>query len=158
MLYRNIILTNSGNQLNEETLIAFEQTLHDRLPEEYRQFLLEVNGGQPEPNAFPIQNNPHDTFGLVERFFSLAGDDTDYDLQDNLETFKNRVPADLVPIAFDPGGNLLCLVIRGDKKGVVYFWDHNDEVMFGEVANYHNVYFVAANFDEWLANLTSLPE
>lgn len=157
-MFKNIDLTDSGVNVEESAVIALEQFLKFRLPDDYRQFLLDANGGRPEPNAFPLQDNPNDTFGLIERFFSLGNDDSDHDLIDNLAVFQNRVPSDLLPIAFDPGGNIICLGVSGEKKGGIYFWDHNDESMPGEEPDYHNIYFIAPSFDEFILNLTTLPQ
>ena len=157
-MFRNINLTGSKGPAEESAVNVLEQFLKLRLPDDYRGFLLDTNGGQPDPNAFPLQGNPYDTFGLVEYFFSASSHDSDYDLLDNTEVFQNRVPADLLPIAFDPGGNLICLAVSGEKRGGIYFWDHNDESMPGETPDYHNVYFIANSFDEFITNLTILPE
>lgn len=153
-----ITFSESGKSVTEKDIAALEQRLGISLPDEYRQFILTWNGGQPEPNAFPIQDNPRDTHGLLDRFFSIDVEDTDYDIVDNAEVFRDRVPADLLPIAFDPGGNLICVAVSGKNKGKIYFWDHNDEFPPGKVPDYHNVYFVANSFSELIDNLSELPE
>jgi len=46
-----------------------------------------------------------------------------YDIADNVRWFEGELPADLLPVAQDPGGNPVCLSIRGPRPG--HFWDHN---------------------------------
>lgn len=153
-----ITIFEPGKKITQKDIAALEQRLGISLPVDYRQFLLSINGGQPEPNAFPIRDNPRDTHGLLERLFSLDEQDTNYDILDNAEVFHDRVPADLLPIAFDPGGNLICLAVRGENRGKIYFWDHSDECPPGRTPDYHNVYFVANDFNELIENLSELPE
>jgi hypothetical protein len=39
------------------------------------------------------------------------------------EHTRARMRCDLVPIATDPGGNMICLDVPGDARGKVFFWD-----------------------------------
>jgi cell wall assembly regulator SMI1 len=153
-----ITFNEPGKKITEKDIVELEQRLEMSLPSDYRQFLLRVNGGQPEPNAFPIRDSPRDTHGLLDRLFSVDDKDTDYDILDNAEVFRDRVPSDLLPIAFDPGGNLICLAVRGENRGKIYFWDHNNESLPRKTSDYHNVYFVANDFTELIDNLSELPE
>jgi hypothetical protein len=66
------------------------------------------------------------------------------------------VPAGFLPLAVDPGGNLICLVISGTNTGKVYFWDHEEEVEEGQQPGYSNVYLIANSFNEFLNSLTAL--
>jgi hypothetical protein len=152
-----VAFSQPGKHLTEGDIFVLEQRLNILLPKSYRRFLLEVNGGQPKPNAFPIHNFSRDTHGLLDHFFSWDPDDVDYDIVENAQVFRNRMPTELLPIAFDPGGNLLCLAVSGDNIGKVYYWDHEDEYPPGETPDYHNLYFVANDFDDLLGGLSELP-
>lgn len=55
----------------EEQIARFEQFLGIQLPQGYRVFLQETNGGHPEPCAFPVQNSARDTHVLVAWLFGL---------------------------------------------------------------------------------------
>ena len=71
------IMERRGPQIGEAEVAAFEQRLGSTLPDDYRRFLLEVNGGRPsEENA----RHPYD---IVNSLFSLA--DKDHESRD-LET------------------------------------------------------------------------
>lgn len=61
--------SNRFGRLAEEPLAAFEASLGGRLPEDYRAFLLEHNGGRPRPATFTIskgegETNVHTLYGL----------------------------------------------------------------------------------------------
>jgi len=74
-----------------------------------------------------------------------------YDIADNLRGFEGQLPADLLPVAQDPGGNLLCVGIRGPRSGRVFFWDHNG-ALFGR-DNEESVFPVADGWGAFLGIL-----
>src|SRR5690349_5834921 len=89
-----------GPQVTEAQVEAFEASFGHRLPDDYRQFLLDVNGGRLD--------RAHREFdqGVVNRLFSL--DDTEDESRD-LATQANRERAmlrspDLLYIGHDDGG------------------------------------------------------
>jgi hypothetical protein len=41
--------------------------------------------------------------------------------------YRGRIPAWLLPIAADEGGNAICVGLRGEGRGRIYFWDHERE-------------------------------
>lgn len=71
--------------------------------------------------------------------------------------YRGRIPPNLLPIAHDPFGNLICLSVAGQDRGKVYFWDHEVEVREGEIPSYRNVSFIADNFESFLDGLTTWP-
>ncbi len=76
----------------------------------------------------------------------------------HIETLRGRMPAELLPIGHDPGGNLICLAYRGEQRGTIYYWDHEMEAEEGEPATWDNLYPLAKSFTEFLNGLTSAPE
>ena len=143
---------------------AFATTTHDeiakfenrrgvRLPDGYKRFLLMYNGGRPKPDAFDVPDWPHENSGL-QRFFGIHPG-RDYDLEHEWEDYSDRVPGDLMPIACDSFGNVICLGIEGKRLGKIYFWDHEDELdEDGDfVKDYRNVYLLANSLDEFLDKL-----
>ena len=145
-------INRSREPLDEQDLIQVETRLNRALPKEYRDFLTAHNGGRPEPNAFPIYNNPSDDQGLVHNFMCIKDGDI-YDLLTWVDRYRDRVPSNFLPIAKDPGGNLICLSISGEDLGKVYFWDHEEEAATGQIPGYDNVYPVANSFQEFLSSL-----
>lgn len=65
---------------------------------------------------------------------------------------SGRVPANLIPIACDGSGDLICLALFGPDTGQVVFWDYLDE---RDEPTYENVYRVADSFSEFIASIHS---
>ena len=61
--------------------------------------------------------------------------------------YRGRLRADLLPIAHDPLGNLLCIATGGEGAGRIYFWDHEREADGGEIR------LLAESLPAFLANL-----
>jgi SMI1 / KNR4 family (SUKH-1) len=113
------LMTRRGPFVDESILAAFEASIGHRLPEDYRQFLLEVNGGRPD------DCNCRASFGAITTFLSL-GDPND---ARNLES-ANRYPEppsrDLLYIGYDGCGTDVYVVIAGERRGQVWIEDTED--------------------------------
>jgi hypothetical protein len=112
-----------GPQVTDAQIRAFEQAFGHLLPDDYRQFLLDVNGGRLD------RANREFDQGVVNRLFSL--DDTDDESRD-LATQANRERAalpsrDLLFIGHDDGGNSLLLALAGEHSGEVWFMLTDDD-------------------------------
>lgn len=152
----HVTISGSRSPLREADLRALEQRLGITLPLEYRNFLLQHNGGHPTPNVFSIAACPIDDQGVLTQMLSISdGEET---LLNYVDMYADRIPPNLLPIGFDPGSNLICISVSGADRGNVYFWAHDFEASEDEGPNYDNVYFVADNFDHLINNLTHLPD
>ena len=112
-----------GPQVTDAQIRAFEKSFGHPLPDDYRQFLLDVNGGRLD------RANREFDRGVVNRLFSL--DDTEDDSRD-LATQANRERAwlpspDLLIIGHDDGGNTLLLALAGEHRGEVWFMLTGDD-------------------------------
>jgi hypothetical protein len=139
--------------ITEIQLIAFEQSQGIVLPPAYRHFLLTYNGGYPEPAYFPIHGFYADTRGVIDWFFGIQPGSPN-NIYDKINTYRDRIPKGVLPIARDPGGNLLCLVTDTQQYGAIYYWDHEGEAGEGEPATYNNMYVVTPSFEELLLRLS----
>lgn len=148
----------SKQPLNSDRLKEFEHKFEMTLPNDYRDFLLTYNGGYPEPDGFWIQGMDGNG-SLVDRFLGIHGGEHD-NLLGYLEIYKERIPPNFLPIAHDPGGNLICMSVEGEDKGKIYFWDHEEEADpdQGETAGYQNVYLIADSFTDFFENLIDFDE
>jgi hypothetical protein len=113
-----------GPQVTDAQIRAFEQSYGHPLPDDYRQFLLDVNGG-----GLDVANCEF-AHGVVNRLFSL--DDTDDDDSRDLATRANwsrpRLPSpDLLFIGHDDGSNRLLLALVGEHRGEVWFMLTGDD-------------------------------
>lgn len=137
-------------------LDALEHRLRIKLPEDYRQFLLEHNGGHPEPSGFSfVEGSDGLTDSGVAWFLAVhKGTASNFENDFNVYKVRNRrLPDNLVPIARDSFGNRICMSFDGDDKGAIYFWDHEIEADEGEEATYRNCYLIAPTLQQFLDGL-----
>ena len=136
----------------EAALLELETAIGVRLPAGYRQF-LPAWGGAFLPGSVLFQvggNPPFGNQGLLDVVFGLLPGNG-YDVAENWRGAEGRLPNDLLPVAQDPGGNLICLGIRGPRTGHVLFWDHNG-ALFGRDAE-RSIYPLAGSWSEFLDGL-----
>jgi hypothetical protein len=150
----NVQIHDSLKSINDVEITQLETRLGIRLPHDYKNFLLSHNGGRTEPwMMFNIHGNKRDSHAIVGFFFSIGGD-SNIDLEANVHAYSDRVPGNILPIASDPGGNLLCISVSGVDEGKLYFWTHEEECEDGEMPSYENLYFVADSFRELIASFS----
>jgi hypothetical protein len=109
-------MTDVGPPLKGKDIEELERKLDARLPAAYKAFLRKYNGGSPEPRYFKNE--------VLSEFFGAKIKDKLYDLAANHRSMRKWLPAEVIPIARDAFGNVICLAIRGKNRGKVYFWDH----------------------------------
>ncbi|EKP4478763.1 SMI1/KNR4 family protein [Cronobacter dublinensis] len=143
-------ILNFNSPIADEAISDFEKKVDLLLPDDYKEFLKTYNGGQPVPNAFRFYAE-RDDGSSVDWFLSL-GKEKYSNLQKYYQNFKERIPADFLPIAHDAGGNLIILANNEENTGI-YFWDHEYEADEGEIPTMDNVYFIAKSFSDFLKNL-----
>lgn len=144
---------------SSDAIAHFEAQWGLLLPFEYKRFLLKSNGGWPAPNVFMVPGW-HGQASVLDAFCGIHEGRKSERLDLALKTYEDRVPEDLIPIAYDAGGNVICLGWKGERKGKVYFWDHEDELdEDGDfVTDYRNVYLVANSLQEFLDSLMTHEE
>ncbi|MBN1312390.1 MAG: SMI1/KNR4 family protein [Anaerolineae bacterium] len=147
-----VIITDSGSALTEHDIEAAENAMGVRFPDDYRHFLLQNNGGKPDPNMFLIPDHPiPGQSDLLDWFYCIVHD-SPIDIISACRAFKGRVPEECLSIGCDPGGNQICLVISGTEQGKIYFWDHEEEADEGEEPTYGNMYLIADSLNDLLNN------
>jgi hypothetical protein len=106
-----------GPQVTDTQIQAFEDSIGHRLPDDYRQFLLDVNGGRLD------RANREFAQGVVNRLFSLEDTENDSsDLATRASWERASLPSpDLLFIGHDDGGNTLLLALAGEHRGEVWF-------------------------------------
>lgn len=113
-----------------------ERDLNASLPESYKAFLSEHNGGRPAPDKFKTRDGKYETG--IRFFFGITSGI--YGLQSNLILLKTRLPEGSLAIATDSGGNFVLLDI---DTGSISFFDHELEITS----------LVSDDFVSFLANL-----
>lgn len=155
-LNMKVKIVEAQEQIAPDVLQNAERALGKALPEEFKRFVLKHNGGRPEPATFRVRWSGQDWAigwerNMVHFFLSFQGGSENF--LDYSRTFQGRIPADTVPIAYDPGGNLILLGISGPTVGRVFFWMREYEVPEGETPDYSNVGLIANSFNEFLDSL-----
>ena len=137
----------------EEEVTEAERLVEVRIPEDYRGFLLgECNGGRPKTNVLD-----DDDAGVGVDEFLGVGTGGDSDIARVYETSRDRMPSWLLPVAHAAGGNLICLSLREEDRGSVWFWDHEVEAEEGREATEENLTRVDDRFSSFVSRL-NVPE
>jgi len=151
-------ITKKGQAINEAELANFESKIGYTLPVEYREFLLLYNGGKPIPDFFKVPEWQYEETYVTELKGLANGKPVD--LSELFDLLDGRLPKGFIAIGSDPGGNQILLSLSNDKRGQVYFFDHENEPddATDNVEDYPNIYLVANSFNEFLKNLYSNDE
>ncbi len=147
-------------RLNASQIEEVEKFVSLSFPVEYKEHLLKHNGGQCAPNIFEFNEHGKASNSCLDWFLAIY--DGEYDnLKDYIETYKieeKRMPGHMLPIAHDPGGNLICLSCNGDDSGYVYFWDHENEVDYSVASDrdYSNLHFISKSLADFIDSLRDI--
>lgn len=140
------VIYDSNGPLDSKHLEILEKKLGKKLPLDFRAFLLKFNGGYPEPDSFNFFGSEDGS--CVDRFLGInVGEHSN--LYRYFKTYSKRIPKEFLPIAHDPGGNLICIGLFGEYKNKIYFWDHEFEAN-GHEPNMTNMHLISGNFSEFL--------
>lgn len=157
----------------------FESRIGARLPADYREFLLILNGGRPiKPLGSqggeyavlsidwqgrpPQQTDPEviiDYLLAAESWGDVfTGEQNPALTLDGVYTdfaiVEPRIPVGMVPIGRDPGGSLLLIDVFGKQPGSVWFWaaDWFDRNLL-KSDPFHNVALLSPNFSSLIKNI-----
>lgn len=137
---------------SEDDIRAFEVNVGE-LPKDYREFLMEFNGGTPFPNIVVTADDE-----LVINFFLPLKYPNGY--QDHLfryiEDYAERIPRGMIPIASSGGGDLVLIHVGNSEDQKVYYWSHEMESESDASDYYENVEVIAGSFTEILNSLREL--
>lgn len=104
-----------GESVSAADVSAFEKRLGHALPQEYRQFLLDVNGGRPD------RDNAQFEGGVINRLFSLDDSDESRNLEIRARRQLDQLPTkDLLFVGHDWTGGALLLSLAGAHRGEVW--------------------------------------
>jgi hypothetical protein len=147
----DLVFQYSRPPITREDLAAFESRHGIRLPREVVDLLLEHNGGNFgfDYPCYRIHGHPRQHEGLLQCFFALAPGDP-IDIERNYKVHKGRLPDELLAIASDPGNNLICIGLKGEHTGKIYFWERTKEE---DKPTFNNVFLLANSLSEFINNL-----
>jgi hypothetical protein len=117
------LMERRGPQVTNAQIRAFEQSYGHPLPDDYRQFLLAVNGGSLDGANCEFDQ------GVVNRLFSLEDtDDDERDLATRANWSRPMLPSpDLLFIGHDGFSNRILLALAGEHRGEVWFMLAGDD-------------------------------
>ena len=164
--------------LTESDILSLEQQLGARLPNDYRNYLLEfgLKGFNNllffKPKSTEAIYMHSSKVGLPNIEFSGSYLDCLYgklenspkDIFNNLENFNNRIPDHCLPIGGDGLGNLILIDLSEERYSQILFWDFENEwdeeeykeetgMDFNNKIKYQNTYLLANNFTDFIASL-----
>ena len=171
------------NPLTEADIEEVEQQIGATLPTQYRLVLrkygaLTFNGrSEDDPYVYfqSIESLPDYItskrhLAILDFFYGATQVKGPSGLQTQIKFFHGRIPETMIPIAGDGGAGQICLGIKGDDVGKVFYWDLANEPLdeetyledFGKPipaeAKRQNVHLIAESFDDFLGQLVLRPE
>jgi SMI1 / KNR4 family (SUKH-1) len=149
MMVTSLRTFEGGPPLREEDLRSFEKKYGLSFPAAYREFLLATNGGRPGRDLLTIHGLKANASGRIHVFFGLRDPVESCNLDWNLEVFRDRIPASLIPIATTEGSDKICLSVAGERAGAIWYWDGYAR------AGERNLYLLADDFSSFLSSLHS---
>ena len=126
------------------------------LPVDYKSFLIEVNGGRPDPSGFPIVGFENNPFGNISAFFGVRARLESEDLELAVREAATIAPAGIFPIAYTDCDDLVCIDLRRDARPIV-FWDRRPSFA-GSKWREKDLYPIADNFSAFLESLVELDD
>jgi cell wall assembly regulator SMI1 len=131
----------------DEDVQRLERRIGRPLPDAYRAYLRQHDGGRLEGNN-----------QAVNEIFGVGPDTPEWaDMWRKLDTYAERVPSWLLPVAADSFGNLFALSLRDSDRGSVWFWDHELEADEDEPPTDENIERRAADWRSFLDSLRPPP-
>ncbi|MDA0954001.1 MAG: SMI1/KNR4 family protein [Proteobacteria bacterium] len=140
-----MLIENFGPKIATQDIALVEAELGVVLPDSYRRFLLQYNGGSPTPDTIDVpgaNGSPTD----VQVFFGIGRTSESSGLAWNLALIRRRCSGiHVLPVACDSGGNLFCFEIEhGVALKVIYCALDDPDCV---------TYEVAASFDEFIVKI-----
>ena len=149
--------------LSENDFNEVEKKLEVSFPSLFRSHYFKWNGGTPNLSCFVNDNIDYDYIEIRDfipmKYSKQFEDDPDFTLEGRAinEWDLNELPRNLIPFAFDWGGNYLCL--EKNSWQIIYYvrdvWSEN----ISREANFEkNSIIIAKSFDEFLNCLEENPD
>jgi hypothetical protein len=130
--------------IQESDVLSYEEKLGQRLPEDYRKFLLLTNGGRASSHFVWSRDSTGKWEQNIPNTFLGINDWATLDMVGDGEFH----PSGYLQIAYDPGGNPLYLNLKKNSMAypyaAVYMLDHEESIEEG------NLLYIAPSFSAYL--------
>jgi len=136
-----------NNSWNEDHIKNLERKYNIKFPQDYSFYLQHYGNDyiKEDYHFIPpegLSNKIKLTQFEIDSFYGLYNDENN--IEDKINFYKDLLPADLIPIADLPGGDLVCIGIKDDTQNKIYIWFHD---MDGE-----NIFLVSDSFKSFIMN------
>lgn len=111
---------------SDEAFQAVSARLGTSLPQEYMDFIREVDGGHPEIGSFYRQDDRKNIYGGVDWFYTFFNPDIE-SIHTALDAWGKRLGAHSLPIGRDGGGNQIYLDLDTHPASVWLYLHDEDE-------------------------------
>jgi len=154
---KDILIEGTKDQITDSDIEKYIKELNINLPEDYKQHLIKYNGGHPIKDGAPMINpiDESETDIGIDWFLAIYEGESSNFLK-AYHTFKiwqKRMPDELIPIANASCGDKICMSVKGDNYGKIYYWEHEIEASEGEEPDYSNVHLIANSFTDFINSL-----
>ena len=137
---------------NSEEVLKLEKNFKIKLPEDYRNFLIQYNGGNIDDRYLYVKEL--DEYMLMGYFFGIGIEKGFSDINKINEEYDDDIPKKSLLIGTDEGSGFLLLVNDGKNDGIWYY----DHTYFFEQSNDDlNTYFICDTFTDFIKLLETTP-
>lgn len=133
-------------KIRDEDIVTFELRHNVKFPADYREFMLEYNGGNFTGNYF---QSPSGIEFVIQKIYSLGeGGHRDLNVHYMQDDCPKAYANGIIVIGRDVGGGCLLLAMRGKESGTIYYLD--DEELLRPSSGYVKI---AESFSEFMDGL-----
>ena len=144
-------LVDKGADLKAAQIEEFEELFKISIPEAYKTFLVNENGGRPVPATILLKTDDSERPFDVEEFLRLEPEDETWGLRSVRLTCLDRIPSELLAIARDGGEDFICIGLSGKRVGEIYIWWSEGQCYPDEEPTFENVEKIADSFGEFIS-------
>lgn len=165
----------------EVELRSIQDEIEATIPPEYGSMLRKYGAftfnGRSENNPYVYFNTKEQIpkhisangLAIFDFFYGQTQQSGPSGLQQQINFFKERIPKTMIPIASDGGAGQICLGIKDDDFGKIFYWDMANEPLdeetyledYGEPmpaeGKRQNIYLIADSLVEFLDQLVLMP-
>lgn len=121
----SITFSETYGPISAKMISDFEADHGITLPQSYKDYLLQWNGGRPSWTILDVPKWPGKATALHFLFGIHAGKRNNLGLW--YDELRDRLPEGFLAIGVDMGGGFLCLGTSGKFVGEVWYWDSSND-------------------------------
>lgn len=149
-----------GKKINNEEILKLEKKINGKLSDEYKDFLLENNGGYVDDYLVTSKFIENDSTAS-EKYYQSTSPDRFYNIDELLEEYEDNIydpvlPDGYISIAYDTGGNQIVICIDDSSdNGKIYFANHE---LYDSLTGFWIITKLYDSFNEFINSLHPFEE